>query len=178
MNNPRLPESWRSPDLFETGFGYVIVSRFKKTGGIVEAGVFLVDVYCIGIRNAFFTRLSEEDYETKLLGKVFPGERVRLEPSCGRKLVEDSVAYAASLGLAPHPDYKEGARVFGGINPSECAVRFTFGRDGKPCYMQGANDTPERARMILNQLRIKCGEGNYLYVVGGDAENLDELMNR
>jgi len=33
-------------DLFERGIGWVIVARFKSAGQRVEAGVFLVDVWC------------------------------------------------------------------------------------------------------------------------------------
>ena len=39
-------------DLFEQGIGWVIVARFKSAGQRVEAGVFLLDVYCLGVKLA------------------------------------------------------------------------------------------------------------------------------
>jgi hypothetical protein len=47
-------------------------------------------------------------------------------------LVEGAVDYARSLGLEPHPDYRLGARVFGGIASEECTRTFVFGEQEGP----------------------------------------------
>ena len=46
----RSPEAFVAPDLFECGIGHLLVSRFKSNGR-VELGLFLVDVYCLGVKN-------------------------------------------------------------------------------------------------------------------------------
>ena len=38
-------------DLFTAGIGWVIVARFKSGGRRVEAGIFLVDVLCLGVNS-------------------------------------------------------------------------------------------------------------------------------
>ena len=38
-------------DLFTAGVGWVIVARFKSGGRRVEAGIFLVDVFCLGVKS-------------------------------------------------------------------------------------------------------------------------------
>ena len=40
----RPPEAFRSANLFDSGIGYVVVSRFKSDGQ-VESGVFLLDAF-------------------------------------------------------------------------------------------------------------------------------------
>ena len=96
------------------------------------------------------------------------------EPACARKLVEQAADYARSLGFAPHPNYKLGARVFGGINAADCPLRFTFGKDGKPFYFRGPHETEAQAEAIVRQLEKHCGPGNFDYVIAlGDGEQLD-----
>jgi hypothetical protein len=166
----RPPEAYISSELFGCGIGHVVVSRFKSEGR-VEAGVFLVDIYCLGVKDAFFTLLHTSEYEERLLGKVFRERSEALSAVCARKLVEDAVAYARALGIEPHPNYKQAARIFGGISKEECHRDFTFGKDGKPLFVQGPNDSPVMVERIIKMLHAKCGEGNFNYIIlaGGTA---------
>jgi sulfite reductase alpha subunit-like flavoprotein len=43
-----------------------------------------------------------------------------VEAGSARKLIAQATQYAQGLGLAPHPDYKEAARVFGGLDFRFC----------------------------------------------------------
>jgi hypothetical protein len=165
MGPKRAPEAFVSSALFELGMGSVILSRFRS-GGRVESGVFLLDVFCLGVKNAMFAQLDVTEYENELLGRYSaPDPLESIEPSCARKLVEDAVRYAAGLGFGPHPDYKKGCRVFGGIDPGACTRQFVFGHEGKPHYVQGPNDSRQRVARILNALEARCGEGNFFYTI-------------
>jgi hypothetical protein len=139
--------------LFETGIGQVLICRHKSSGE-TEAGVFLVDVYCLGVKNGIYTRFPTAKLD-EMVQKIFPadGGAVSLSPACARKLVEDSIAYARNLGLEPHPDYKHAARVLGGIDARECETVFTFGHEGKPLYIQGPNDSPAIAERVLRTVK-------------------------
>jgi hypothetical protein len=164
------PEAFRSANLFQLGIGYVVVSRFR-TDGSVEAGCFLLDVFCLGAKDAFFARLNSiPEYEENFLTRIFaPKESVPLTAGAGRKLVEGAVSYASNLGFAPCADYKQACCVFGGISTLDCDEEFAFGSDGKPCFFQGPSDSPARCRHILRVLDARCGRGNYSYVVAGDC---------
>jgi hypothetical protein len=158
-------------ELFERGLGQVVVARFKGGGQRVEAGVFLIDAWCLGVKNAFLTELTPATFQTKLLDRMRDEcTVVPIEPACARKLIEQAVKYAAGLGFAPPPDFKQAARVFGGIKAADCPQSFTFGKDGKPLYFQGPNESPEQAERILVQLERRSGKGNYHFVVGGPLE--------
>jgi hypothetical protein len=172
----RSPEAFLGANLFEVGLGHVVVSRFKTDW--VEAGVFLLDVYCLGVKDAFFTRMHLSEYEGGFLDRVFADTgREPLEPGCARKLLEDAVEYARRLGFAPHEDYKQACRVLGGIDPRTCTRTFEFGHDGKPLYIQGPHESEARARRILNLLQAHCGDGNYHFMVlvpGFDTPQVEE----
>lgn len=165
MSSKPAPEAFVSSALFEVGMGTVILSRFKSEGR-VESGVFLLDVFCLGVKNAMFVQLDVTEYEHKLLERCSVHDPLEsIEPACARKLVEDAVRYAAGLGFQPHPDYKRACRVFGGTDPGACTQQFVFGDQGKPRYVQGPHDSPQRVARILKTLQTRCGEGNFTFMV-------------
>jgi hypothetical protein len=165
----RPSEAYRSNNLFEVGCGYVVVSRFKANGR-VEAGFFLLDVFCLGVKDAGFEPFSSyEEFESDLLDPLFAvNAPVRMKPESGRKLVEDAVAYARQLSFAPAADYKEASRVFGGISKSDCAEVFTFGKYGKPFYIQGTYESAAKSEHILRALEARCGKDGFHFIVGAD----------
>ena len=174
---PKHEALWPS-DLFAQGIGWVIVARFKSGGERVEAGIFLIDVLCLGAKLAVYEVCEASDYLRRIRDHYqsrFP--MVAAEPACARKLVEQAVQYAKSLGFSPHSDYKQAARVFGGLRAQECAQQFTFGREGKPFYRRGPRETEEQARRIVEHLDHRCGSGNYDYeVMLGEAEDINRFF--
>ena len=175
---PKHEALWPT-DLFKEGIGWVIIARFKAAGQRVEAGVFLVDVFCLGAKLAIYETCYRQDYLERIKGhyeRDFP--LVAVEPWCARKLVEQATEYAQRLGFAPHPDYKKTARVFGGLRAEECAQQFTFGYQGKPLYRRGPRETEEQARRIVWHLEKRCGPGNYDYLVAlGDAGDITRALD-
>lgn len=159
-----LHESLMPKSLFELGMGNLIVSR-KMTSNQIAAGVFLVDTYCLGVKNAFFTIVSPERYQGMLEGMHGQASFVNIHPPCARKLIEGAVAYARNLGLSPHPDYQQTKEIFGDIDANACPTSFEFGNDGKPYYMTGPNETPRRRREILDTLTKSCGEGGFHFTL-------------
>jgi len=157
----------------------VIIARFKAQGQRVQAGVFLVDVFCLGAKLAVYEDCDREDYRRRIRDHYqsrFP--MVSVEPCCARKLVEQAVQYAQSLGLAPHPDYKKAARVFGGVQAAQCAPQFAFGYRGKPFYRRGPRETEARALAIVRHLERRCGPGNYDYdVLLGETKDITRALD-
>src|SRR5688572_9007055 len=156
----RPPEAFRSSQLFQTGIGYAVICRYKGGGGC-EAGIFLIDAYCLGVKDSDFAVFSSAaEFENDVLGRLFRNEEpVCMTPGAGRQLIEDAVAYAGRLGFAPAPDFKKACRVLGGITTAGCAEEFAFGREGRPFYIQGPRDSATRAQWILQTLDRRCGPG-------------------
>ena len=168
----RPTEAWCTAELFKNGFGQVVVARFKLSGD-AEVGVFLVDVFCLGIKDAYFVKVSNSEYDTKILARMAEaGEgKESLSPACARKLVEGAVQYAQGLGLAPHPDYKKACRVFGGIRSQECDRAFTYGQHGKPLFVQSPNDSPAFVHHVMTTLTRRLGTDGFHYIL--EAGSLD-----
>ena len=157
-----IPES-----LFDIGIGDVIVSR-KMPNGFIGAAFFLVDVFCLGVKDAFYDVLSPAEYDFRLSGLQHETFRA-IDPTCARKLVEGAEAYARDLGFTPHPDYQHARQIFGDLDATACPTRYVFGKDGKPFFMSGLYDTPAHCHKILDTLTRRCGpEGfHYTVAVGG-----------
>lgn len=173
----RPTEAYVSANLFETGIGHVVVARFRGQGEM-EAGVFLLDVFCLGAKNAFYTRASTIEYDSHLLDRILPAaDRKPLDPPTARKLIEGAVAYAQNLGLAPHPDYKMACRVLGGIKSSDSTAKFAFGSKGKPLYVQGPNDSTAFCQRVLNLLRARCGLDGFDFLVFANETEAANLHN-
>ncbi len=172
---PPTHEAFWPSDIFTQGLGWVILTRLKSNGARAQAGVFLIDVFCLGAKLAFYEDCEAAHYRSRILGNYqakFP--MVATAPACARKLIEQSVQYANALGIQPHPDYRKAVRVFGGVSAEACTQQFTFGKDGKPFYIRGPNETEARARCIVNQLQKVCGTGNFNFAMPlGSAEEIN-----
>jgi hypothetical protein len=158
--------------VFAGGMGTVVVSRTAPNGDIVM-GVFLLDTFCLGVKSAFARVLLPHEYD-EMIAQMRQGEMLQVvEPSYARKLVEESIVYAATLGFKPDPDYHTAKEIFGDIDASECTDQFTFGKDGKPFYMSGPLDSPLKRRQIVTTLEKNVGVGNFDYMVHTDNMGLD-----
>ena len=142
----------------------VVVARFKGSGE-VECSIFLVDTWCLGVKNAMYKRLHFEEYQAMLSHLGQNQSLTPLSPSCARKLVSGAVSYASSLGFSPHRDMKKAWRVMGGIDPGACQSTYTFGYQGKPHYFQGPRDTLAFRNHVMNTLTKRLGTGNFHFTI-------------
>jgi len=163
-----VADAWVPSNLFEVGLGTVWLTRRMADGSYAVAG-FLVDVYCLGVKNALYNLIEDYKYAPLLADlrsnlSRSGGMLLPVEPAHVRKLVESAADYAESLGFRPHPDYKLTRLIFGDIDPASCPTQFVFGRDGKPLYIPGAEESPAAHRQVLATLERHCGPQGYRLV--------------
>jgi hypothetical protein len=164
------------PDnLFAMGVGTVILVR-GAAGESLSMAAFLVDAFCLGIKEAYFRSVSAEQVGILLDRIKSAAPMVPADPSYARKLLREAAAWAATLGFAPHRDFAAAERLFGNVDADASDATFTFGREGKPFYMSGPNDTPAMSRQRMAQLTKAVGAGNfdYISVVGALDGELDD----
>jgi hypothetical protein len=156
--------------LFDVGIGSVVVSR-KMPKGEIGFGVFLVDAFCLGVKDSFFSVRPQDEYEG-WIGRIREKENLQpVEPAFAVKLIESAAAYARGLGLNPHRDYALDKKIFADIAPAACPREFTFGKDGKPRYVAGPYETEADSRRIIDILTKKLGPGGFHYLVPLDLED-------
>ncbi|HLF84614.1 MAG TPA: hypothetical protein VI837_10605 [Blastocatellia bacterium] len=161
-----INEDWAEHKLATISF-----ARNRPDGG-VAVGAFVVDVGCLGVKSAFANpSITAEQYKQRL---VFgqPTNQIPFGAPCGVKLILGALEYARDLGFKPDPDYSYAREIFGDIDPADCEETFEYGMDGKPFYVAGPHDDPNR---IVNQLTKKLGPDGYRFMMplgDGDAEDL------
>lgn len=167
--------SLASDSLWKQGIGPVMLSR-EVNDRQVAYSVFLVDMYCLGVKNALWNVRARGDVES-LVGSLAPGYKiVKLKPECTRNLVQGAVDYARNLGFEPHPDYQLAKLIFGDIDASACTETFVYGHEGKPLFIAGPNDSSQRCRQIVNRLNSQLGpQGHHFIMPLDDADSLDLL---
>lgn len=146
--------------VFASGIGMVFLIR--KTGvRSFAVGGFLVDGYCLGVKDAMFREVDEDEMDMLLDGVGTTGSLVRADPAYGRKLLRDAVAYAQSLGVPPHADFAAVEPLFGDAAADACDVQFQFGYEGRPLYVPGPTESPTQIRRRLDSLRRKLGDDGF-----------------
>jgi hypothetical protein len=153
--------------LYEQGIGNVVISR-KMPNGDIAAAFFLVDIYCLGVKNCFFTIIPPGVYAQRIANLVQKEGAEHAMPACAVKLIKGAVAYAESLGLHAYRDYFSLKGFFGSIDPTTCPKEFEFGKDGKPFYIAGPNETQEDSEKIMAALTRKVGSDGFHYMVRMD----------
>jgi hypothetical protein len=147
--------------LWDQGIAPVLISRELANGQVAYA-LFLIDRYCLGVKDGFCGFSSKSEYYERIFDRFSrQGEIVTLKPAAARKLVEGAVEYARGLGLSPHPDYAKARHIFGDIDPAASDREFEFGDNGKPHYITGPSDTPGRIASITGILTERLGPDGF-----------------
>ena len=143
------------------GLAQILVVRVEKNQYLV--GSYLVDYWCLGVKDAFGPRKFNQKKYENLVQKTyanFEGRYREISLEQAQSIIWGAVNYAAGLGLKPHVDF-EGVKDHLG-KPSAELLPIEFGRQGKPFYVSGPFDNPDK---IVAKLRETVGEGNFDYVI-------------
>jgi hypothetical protein len=170
-----IHECFVADNLFSSGIGELVVAR-RTPNGDIALSAFVLDVFCLGVKNAMFLVMPENEYEHKFkAGMAVSASRgfEKLHQANAKKLLDDLVKYSKELGFTPHPDYKNAYDIFGNIDASVSPEKYTFGKDGKPFYMNGPYESETDIERILNTLTKSCGADGFdiLLRLGDDRDD-------
>lgn len=98
--------------LFDVGVGTLILAR-GATLSDFSVGAFLLDTYCLGIKDVFFRLLDADDFETMIDEHDLIRRLVDINPCDGRALLHDLAAWSRSIGFAPDRDFAAVEQLFG-----------------------------------------------------------------
>ncbi len=155
-----------SEDITECGEGHVIVTR-RHTGGRVSVAVYLVDIYCIGVKDSFF-RLRLEDDELEEMLDSAPSIR-ECSYDEAHNWIYGAIAWAEEAGIEPDKSFAVTKYMLEEDTDDISLIEYEFGRDGK--HLLVANNNLEASR-YLPLLKKNLGEGNFMFTINMD--NLDE----
>ena len=164
-------------DWKEQGLARIVVTRSQENRKIM-VGVFLVDIFCLGVKNAFCNEgLARRQIEDQLLPGCYQNEApTRVGINYVKEIIYGAVEYARSLGFEPHPDFEFSRHVLGAEEISRTRSLEFGGPEGKPLYVAGPDDD---AAAILRKLRKKLGENGFNFITREDDwEAIEEDEDR
>ncbi|KAB1927438.1 hypothetical protein F8271_29670 [Micromonospora sp. ALFpr18c] len=144
------------------GAGLVSLVVARADGDAVTICGFLVDTYCLGVKNALpptTTEAAAWPYFVDDYFQAYDSGPIEAPIELARHLTFGAVDYAHSLGFDPHRDFYSAAPYLGTWEPPS---RITFGLNGKPYFQQGPHDNPDR---IVRTLNRSVGPGNYEFTI-------------
>lgn len=150
------------------GMGIIYLTR-QISGGQIAMMFLLIDSFCLGVKDAGARFCTPSEFD-EVIDRAGTAETLQpMAPEFARKLAEDAIAYAQSIGFQPHADYRKVAPLWGDIDASRCAETFTFGLDGRPNFVAGPFDEDARQNVVFRRLCETVGEGNFGFIVSPDA---------
>ncbi len=170
-----LRDCLASETLFEIGTGIVIVTRGVSSRSF-ELATFLVDTYCLGVKDTFLRSIEGDDYDQYLDSiEASMARPVAIAPAEARKLLRDAAAWSSGFGFAQHKDYAVIDGIFGDVSAADSDAVFEFGRDGKPFYLPGPFDSSTQVRRVKEALQKRFGnEAAWLFDAGQSRAFEDE----
>lgn len=114
MRTVEIGDCYVSDDLWKMGMGHVVVTR-KHTGGKISMADFLIDTYCLGVKNCMY-RLRMDSYEyadfMEHIEDVMDIHQVEYPEA--HNIIYDALEFAEDGGIAPHKDFALVKYFFGG----------------------------------------------------------------
>ena len=153
-------------DWKEQGLARIVVTRSQNDGRTI-VGVFLVDIFCLGVKNAFCNEgLTRRQIEDELLSRYYQNEEpTRIGINYAKEIIYGAVDYARSLGFEPHPDFELSRHVLGTEEFSRTRSLQFGGPEGKPLYIAGPDDD---APAVHRKLRERLGENGFDFIMPAD----------
>jgi hypothetical protein len=143
--------------LSEIGMGMLVLTRGAGRDYMAMSS-FLLDTCCLGIKDVMFDRIDGEAFADYIEAVNADSPMLDVDPAYARKLLRDLAAWSQSIGFAPHRDFVAVERIFGDVSADASDAVFRFGRDGKPVYIPGPDDSPHLISQRVEQLRKHLGE--------------------
>lgn len=147
------------PMAMGAGLASIAIAR-EHTDTEVSVCGYLVDTYCLGVKNAVPPNILDRRDLPAFLADFFAAYDTDPLPaplSLAQDLILGAVDYARTLGFDPHRDFYLAKPHLG---PAKATSSIHFGLNGRPYFQQGPYDNPTR---VMRTLDRSVGPGNYQF---------------
>jgi hypothetical protein len=170
--HPEWPDGAGAPtEASGSGVACVLLAARDGRDRLTVCGYF-VDTWCLGVKHLLGPRRMRTrefvSFKRDYFG-LWGSDGIPVPLELAQHLVLGAAEYARSLGFEPPRDFR---RVRGLLGSWEGPSAITFGRNGKPHYLNGPRDDPQR---VLATLERTVGRGGFECTVAlGDVDGPDD----
>lgn len=168
-------ECWVNTNWKEGGLSNITVAR-KHSNGNITMGLYLVDLQCLGVKDATYKfNITELEYRNYLEQTEEGMELDKIPYTLAHNIVFAGLEFAEEYNFKPHKDFGIAKYILDEDTDDIELIEIECGGDnGKPLYIQGSLDNNVRANQIIAHLEKYAGQGNYDYILVSDQNQYDE----
>lgn len=160
-NSSELPvhECLIHPEWQEQGLATILISR-KQTNGNLVFGVYMVDIYCLGLKNTLCNAdIPLQEYEDGIKDTLRKqATYLECDIELAYQIIYGAIEFAREFGFGPHKDFKLSSCILEGPSEKYHSSDLEFGKDGKPYYIAGPDDNVD---YVMRKLSENAGDGNF-----------------
>ena len=135
----------------ENGMKQIVVSRQKANGKLV-VGFYLVDYFCLGLKDTFYKEFDDEDELSDVFFENVPfeAERIEIDEVYAQNFIYGAIEFAEDHGFEPAKDFRVTEYLLDEVDDIEY-MEIEFGDNGKVHYLSGPEDDIAKNLKILRE---------------------------
>lgn len=161
-----------TPDWKESGISQIIISRVRPSGNL-SVGIFLVDTFCIGVKDAtYYTNISEYEFEDLIRRYGSGPDMEEISYNEAHNIIYGAIGFAKDGGIQPAKDFKIAGYILEEDTDDIPLIDYEFGKNGKHFLVINSD---KREMSYLRQLKKTLGD-DFEFVRNYDEDDeYDEL---
>jgi hypothetical protein len=159
-----------------SGMKQIVVSRQKANGNII-VGFYLIDYFCLGLKDTFYREFEDEGDLNDTFFSSLPDEveSKEIDSDYAQNFIYGAIEYAEDLGFEPAKDFRITEYILDDVAAIEY-IEITFGEDGMPHYMAGEDDDIDKNLKILRE-NVGIDNFHYTNLTDIDDEDYEDEMD-
>ncbi len=157
------------------GMSEVIVARLRPNGNILF-GCYLLDTYCLGVKNVMYHHDYAPEEFDQFVEKVFANFDGYIECPYedAHNLIYSALEFADEAGIDPHPDFTNVAEYILEEDTDDIPLKeYPMGHDGKYLLIEGPSHIERRYVKMLSE---RLGDRfEYILDAGGTGRDYGDL---
>jgi len=147
----------------ESQMASLVVAR-QHTNGNITAGLYLVDLACMGVKNTlWFFNIPVPEYRENLERFMEMKDNIdKIDYTLAHNIVYASLEFADDYEFKPHKDFTSVTQYILDEDTDKIPIiEIECGVDGLPAYMPGPLHSDSKAKQVIAHLERVAGHGNY-----------------
>jgi hypothetical protein len=160
----------------ESQLANLVIAR-QHTNGNITAGLFLVDLLCLGVKDsAWFFNISIPKYHENIEEYMEIEEGIeKIDYVLAHNIVQAGLEFADDYEFKPHKDFTSVTQYILDEDTDDIPIiEIECGIDGLPAFMPGPLDSDPKAKQVIAHLERVAGHGNY-YLIDEDGMVMNDV---
>jgi len=152
-------------DWEESGVASIVIARAHTNENITFC-LYLVDLYCLGVKDSFYKfNITQTEYRN-FVEKLEETMEIEIaDYVLVHNIILSGIEFAEEYGFKPNKDFTSVTEyMLEEDNDDIELIEIECGKDGRPLYVQGPFDDSAKANKIIKQLQHTAGKGNYDFI--------------